>query len=196
MKKLLIGLAATLLASTALAEPVFVELKTDLGNVKLRLDKDKAPQTVENFLQYVDSGFYNGVIFHRVIPGFMAQGGGYTFDFQKKETREPVVNESANGLSNVRTSVAMARTNDPDSATAQFFINLVDNKRLDGSKDKPGYAVFGHVVEGMRVIDQLAKEPRGIYRMWPDAPNVPVRILEARRVESAEARNASNDTTQ
>ncbi|SDJ58626.1 peptidylprolyl isomerase [Microbulbifer yueqingensis] len=163
-----------------------VELKTDLGTVRIELYADRAPATVENFLQYVDSGFYDGVIFHRVIPGFMAQTGGHTFDFQEKETREPVVNESDNGLQNVRGTLAMARTEEPDSATSQFYINYGDNRRLDGSADKPGYTVFGRVIDGMEVVDRIGEEPRGLYRAFPDAPNTPVRILEARRVEAGE----------
>jgi peptidyl-prolyl cis-trans isomerase A (cyclophilin A) len=174
-------LISSLLALPAFAENPRVELETDLGTIELELDAAKAPLTVENFLAYVDSGFYNGIIFHRVIPGFMAQAGGHTYDFQQKETRAPVKNESANGLSNLRGSIAMARTNDPDSASAQFFINLVDNTRLDGSEEKPGYTVFGKVVSGIEVVDKIAAEPRGLYRAFPDAPNTPVRILKAQR---------------
>ena len=161
-----------------------VELETDLGTIELVLYADKAPKTVENFLAYVDSGFYNGTIFHRVIPGFMAQGGGFTFDFQEKPTRDPVENESDNGLSNERGTIAMARTSEPNSATSQFFINLVDNSRLDGSADKPGYTVFGKVLLGMSVVQQIAAEPRGQHTAFSDAPNMAVRILKARRKES------------
>ncbi|WP_193161083.1 peptidylprolyl isomerase [Microbulbifer hainanensis] len=182
----LLGLSG-LLALPALANNPHVELKTDLGTLQVELYPDKAPATVKNFLAYVDSGFYNGVIFHRVIPGFMAQTGGYTFDFQLKKTGEPVANESDNGLHNVRGTLAMARKNDPDSASSQFFINLVDNTRLDGEKDKPGYTVFGKVTEGMDVVDKITEEPRGLYRAFPDAPNVPVRILNARRIDDAAA---------
>jgi len=161
-----------------------VVLETDLGSIELVLYPEKAPETVKNFLTYVDDGFYDGTIFHRVIPGFMAQGGGYTFDFQEKPNRDPVVNESTNGLSNARGTIAMARTNDPNSATSQFFINLVDNSRLDGSAQKPGYTVFGKVLLGMSVVQQIAAEPRGQYQAFPDAPNTPVRILKARRKDS------------
>ncbi|MFI2810529.1 peptidylprolyl isomerase [Microbulbifer sp. JSM ZJ756] len=180
-------LLAALLATTAFAEDdrPQVDIKTDLGTVRVELYADKAPATVENFLQYVDSGFYDGVIFHRVIPGFMAQTGGHTFDFQEKETRDPVVNESDNGLQNIRGTLSMARTDDPDSATSQFFINYGDNTRLDGSEDKPGYTVFGKVVSGMEVVDRIGEEPRGLYRAFPDAPNTPVRILEAQRVKDS-----------
>ncbi|HEY8570307.1 MAG TPA: peptidylprolyl isomerase [Microbulbifer sp.] len=195
------SLAASLLLclsgfASALSENPRVVLETDLGNVELVLYADKAPKTVENFLAYIDSGFYNGTIFHRVIPGFMAQGGGYTFDFQEKPTLEPVVNESTNGLSNARGTISMARTNDPDSATSQFFINLVDNSRLDGSTEKPGYTVFGKVLLGMSVVQQIAAEPRGQYASFPDAPNTPVRILKARRVDSgSDAAGSANSET-
>lgn len=183
MRTLIAALLAWFVALPALADNPEVELKTDLGTIRVALYADKAPATVENFLAYVDSGFYNGVIFHRVIPGFMAQTGGHTFDFQKKETREPVVNESDNGLSNERGTLAMARTSDPDSATSQFFINLVDNVRLDAKEDGPGYTVFGEVKAGMEVVEKIAAEPRGRYRSFPDAPNVPVRILTAKRID-------------
>ncbi|WP_160153015.1 peptidylprolyl isomerase [Microbulbifer sp. ALW1] len=179
---------ATLLCLSSLALAVTnnprVELETDLGTIELVLYADKAPKTVENFLAYIDSGFYNGTIFHRVIPGFMAQGGGYTFDFQEKPTLDPIENESGNGLSNVRGTIAMARTNDPNSATSQFFINLVDNSRLDASADKPGYTVFGKVLLGMSVVQQIAAEPRGQHKAFTDAPNMAVRILKAQRKDS------------
>ncbi len=177
---LAITLLSTALTAHAVTNNPRVELETDLGTIELVLYADKAPKTVENFLAYVDSGFYDGTIFHRVIPGFMAQGGGYTFDFQEKPTRDPVENESGNGLSNARATIAMARTNDPNSATAQFYINLVDNSRLDGSAERPGYTVFGKVLLGMSVVQQIAAEPRGQHRAFPDAPNMPVRILKAR----------------
>lgn len=178
--------------ASALSENPRVVLETDLGNVELVLYADKAPKTVENFLAYVDSGFYNGTIFHRVIPGFMAQGGGFTFDFQEKPTRDAIVNESSNGLSNARGTIAMARTNDPDSATSQFFINLVDNSRLDAGTDKAGYTVFGKVLLGMSVVQQIAAEPRGQHASFRDAPNTPVRILKARRADGST--DAAGDT--
>lgn len=177
---LAIALLSAALSAHAVTNNPRVELETDLGTIELVLYADKAPKTVDNFLAYVDSGFYDGTIFHRVIPGFMAQGGGFTFDFQEKPTRDPVENESANGLSNARATIAMARTNDPNSATAQFYINLVDNSRLDGSAERPGYTVFGKVLLGMSVVQQIAAEPRGQHRAFPDAPNMPVRILKAR----------------
>ncbi|SDZ89027.1 peptidylprolyl isomerase [Microbulbifer marinus] len=194
MRKLFAVLLSGLLALPALADNPRVELKTDLGTIQVELFDDKAPATVENFLAYLDSGFYNGVIFHRVIPDFMVQTGGHTFDFQLKETREPVVNESSNGLKNLRGTLAMARKEDPDSATSQFFINLKHNDHLDAAEDKPGYTVFGQVIEGMDVVEKIVEEPRGLYRTFPQAPNVPVRILNAKRIDgSAVASKSQGD---
>lgn len=159
-----------------------VRLDTDEGDIVLELFARKAPKTVENFLRYVDDRFYDGTIFHRVIPGFVVQGGGMTYDFSKKETRDPVANESDNGLSNKPMTVAMARKSDPDSANSQFFINLNNNSSLDASDDKPGYTVFGRVVSGQETIVAIVEEPTGNYDDYPNAPNTPVRILSARRV--------------
>ena len=139
-----------------------VLMKTSLGDITLELYPDKAPKSVENFLAYVKSGFYNGTVFHRVIAGFMIQGGGFTADLRQKKTRAPIAIESRNGLSNLRGTLAMARTADPNSATAQFFINTVDNPRLDYAGDaNPGYAVFGKVVDGMDVVDKIRAVPTG-----------------------------------
>nr|WP_206019853.1 peptidylprolyl isomerase [Pseudomaricurvus alkylphenolicus] len=160
-----------------------VELKTDLGPITLELFADKAPATVANFLQYCRDGFYNGTIFHRVIPGFVVQGGGLTFDFVKKETRDPVINESSNGLRNRRGTVSMARLPDPDSATSQFFINLGNNTHLDAAKDKPGYTVFGRVTSGMNVVTDITREPQG--KMREQAPDLPVRILKVKILSPA-----------
>lgn len=153
-----------------------VKLTTNMGDIVLELDEQKAPKTVENFLQYVKSGFYKGTVFHRVIDNFMIQGGGMTADLTQKTTRAPIPLESRNGLSNTRGTVAMARTSDPGSATAQFFINLGDNVRLDAANavDGNGYAVFGKVISGMDVVDQI--------RLLPTAPkgphqNVPVQTV-------------------
>lgn len=135
-----------------------VKLETSLGDIVIQLDQEKAPKTVTNFLSYVDADFYNGTIFHRVIEGFMIQGGGFDENFHQKSTNAPIENEADNGLSNKRGSIAMARTNDPHSATAQFFINVVDNDFLNfRSKDMSGwgYTVFGEVVEGMDVVDKI-----------------------------------------
>lgn len=137
-----------------------VLIKTNKGDITVALDPEKAPVSVQNFLDYTKAGFYNGTIFHRVIPGFMIQGGGFDKDFVQKKTNAPIKNEAANGLKNKRGSLAMARTSDPDSATAQFFINLVDNDFLNYRSATPagyGYAVFGEVTKGMDVVDAIAK---------------------------------------
>ena len=149
-------------ATTDAQAPSKVLLKTSLGDITLELYPDKAPKSVENFLTYVKLGFYDGTVFHRVIAGFMIQGGGFTPDLRQKKTRAPVVNESKNGLSNLRGTLAMARTADPNSATAQFFINTVDNPRLDYAGDaNPGYCVFGKVVAGLDVVDKIRAVPTG-----------------------------------
>lgn len=167
------------------AENPRVALKTDLGTIVIELYPEKAPLSANNFLTYVDSKFYDGTIFHRVVPGFVVQGGGMTFDFASKPTRDPIKNESNNGLGNNYGTVAMARTQKPDSASSQFYINLKDNNALDGSESKPGYAVFGKVVLGMDVVVKIEKEPRGMHRSFPEAPDYAVRILQAFRVDHA-----------
>ena len=169
----LLLVAALAAAAPALAQKV--RLSTTLGDVTLELDREKAPKTVDNFLQYVRAGHYNGTIFHRVIDGFMIQGGGYKTDMSEKATRAPIALESRSGLSNLRGTVAMARTGIPDSATAQFFINVNDNTTLDQaqSRDGHGYAVFGKVVEGMDVVDKIkasAVKPRGMHQHMPETP--------------------------
>ena len=139
-------------------------METSMGTITLELDDVKAPETVANFVQYAKDGHYDGTIFHRVIDGFMIQGGGFTKDMNQKETREPIRNEAMNGLKNLRGTIAMARTMVVDSATSQFFINLVDNSFLDFQNPTPqgfGYAVFGKVVDGMDVVDQIAKVKTG-----------------------------------
>lgn len=158
-----------------------VIFETDLGKIEIKLFTEKAPKTCANFLGYVNSHFYDGTIFHRVIPNFMAQGGGLTYDFTQKATRDPVINESDNGLRNTYGTVAMARFSDPDSATSQFFINLNNNPHLD-PRGGPGYTVFGEVISGMDVVHAIAEQPQGIYRSHPNAPNTPIRILKAYRV--------------
>ncbi len=148
--------STVLLAAPAVGQDAAprVALETNHGTIVLELNPEKAPITVANFLQYAESGWYDGTVFHRVMDGFMIQGGGFDADMQKKITRQPIKNESGNGLSNVRGSIAMARTDDPHSATAQFFINHADNQSLDTYEG--GYAVFGKVVEGMEVVDSIA----------------------------------------
>lgn len=160
-----------------------VELKTDLGTIVIELYTKEAPVSVQNFLFYVDSQFYDGTIFHRVVPGFVVQGGGMTFDFNEKKTAKPIKNEANNGLKNEYKSVAMARFSNPDSATSQFYINLQNNPNLNASEKSPGYAVFGKVIDGMDVVEKIAKEPRGMYKAFPEAPNYAVRILKARRLD-------------
>lgn len=161
-----------------------ITLKTNKGDIKIRLFEEDAPITAKNFLDYVDSGFYKGTIFHRVIPGFMVQGGGFSADFVQKPTNEPIRNEAANQLSNRRGTLAMARTNVVDSATAQFFINLVDNDFLDFKAPTPqnyGYCVFGEVVEGMDVVDVIAGVKTGSRGMHRDVPAENIVILDAVR---------------
>jgi len=182
MKRLFIttGLMLVLggaLAGQAWAEQVNVLMQTNQGDIKLALDKDKAPITVENFVSYANEGFYDGTIFHRVIKGFMIQGGGYTPEMQKKDTHEPIQNEAKNGLKNKRGSIAMARTPPPHTATAQFYINLKDNTSLDyPGQDGWGYAVFGEVTEGMEVVDKIAEQPTGVQNRMRNVPKTPVII--------------------
>ncbi|MEJ2400884.1 MAG: peptidylprolyl isomerase [Xanthomonadales bacterium] len=159
-------------------------MKTSMGDIRLELYPDQAPVTVQNFLEYANSGFYDGTIFHRVISSFMIQGGGFTPDMQKKATREPIVNEAANGLSNRRGTIAMARLPQPDSATAQFFINVQNNMNLDyNGTQNPGYAVFGRVTDGMNVVDDIRFVPTTRVGPYSDVPAEPVIIEEIRVVE-------------
>jgi cyclophilin family peptidyl-prolyl cis-trans isomerase len=151
--------AALFVSSAAMASPS-VEMQTSLGTIVIELDSQKAPLTVANFLKYANDGFYNATIFHRVIKGFMIQGGGFTQDMQQKTTNKPLENEAKNGLKNDRGTIAMARTNAPHSATAQFFINHKNNAMLDfPGQDGWGYAVFGKVISGMEVVDKIAQSP-------------------------------------
>ncbi|MNY09933.1 Peptidyl-prolyl cis-trans isomerase A precursor [compost metagenome] len=157
-------------------------LTTSLGEVEIELNEEKAPISVKNFLSYVDSGFYNGVQFHRVIPGFMIQTGGFTADMAQKDPQAPIKNEADNGLHNVRGTLAMARTQVRDSATSQFFINHKDNAFLDHGGRDFGYAVFGKVVRGMDVVDQISGVPTGNRGMHQNVPLQPVLILSAKRL--------------
>lgn len=156
-----------------------VAMTTSKGDIVIELDAAKAPLSVKNFLDYVNSGFYDGLVFHRVINGFMIQGGGFSASMQEKTTNAPIANESRNGLTNDRGTIAMARTNNPNSATSQFFINLVDNVPLNPSVGRHGYAVFGKVVEGMDVVDAIAKVQTGMKGMHRDVPVEPVVIKKA-----------------
>ncbi len=158
-----------------------VEFKTNLGNFVVDLDSDKAPKTVNNFLAYVKSGFYNGTVFHRVINGFMVQGGGFTTDLVQKPTQPPVVSEAQNGLKNQIYTIAMARTSDPESATAQFYINVKDNPGLDFPNAMGnGYTVFGKVISGTQTIDKIKQVPTGVASTprgrMADVPNTPIMI--------------------
>lgn len=184
-------IACVLLALPASARDPEVIIRTSHGDVTLRLFEDKAPATVANFLGYVDSGFYNGTIFHRVIPRFMIQGGGFTERMEQKPTRDPVKNEAKNRLHNERGTIAMARTNDPDSATSQFFINVRNNFPLDWTPANPGYTVFGEVIDGMFVVDSIAVEPTGNFMGHADVPLSPVTIKEVVRVEQDDGEMAS-----
>jgi len=162
--------------------PMKVKLTTSMGAIVIQLDKEKAPVSVDNFIKYVEAGTYNGTIFHRVIDGFMVQGGGFTKDMQQKPTQAPIKNEANNGLKNDNYTVAMARTGVRDSATSQFFINVKDNAFLNYSGESPqgwGYAVFGKVVEGQDVVDKIKKVPTGNKGMYQNVPNEPVVIEKA-----------------
>ena len=173
-------LASALIVSVAMAAPT-VEIQTTQGPIVVELEEQKAPVTVKNFLQYVGDGYYNTTIFHRVIDGFMIQGGGFTKDMTEKPTGSPIANEAKNGLSNRRGTIAMARRADPDSATSQFFINHRDNSaQLDYPRNGGGYAVFGKVVAGMDVVDKIAQVPTGNRGMHQNVPTEPVVILSVK----------------
>ncbi len=187
MTKTALFLATLLAAASASAQ--IVKLQTTEGDIRIELNAEKAPKSVANFVQYVKAGHYNGVVFHRVIDGFMIQTGGYDAKLaqrpaqvlQPRPTKPPIPLESHNGLSNVRGSIAMARTGDPNSATAQFFINVADNLPLDGEPDNPatGYAVFGQVIEGMDVVDKIRTTPVAPYQMHQHLPVKAITITKA-----------------
>jgi cyclophilin family peptidyl-prolyl cis-trans isomerase len=190
MSRLLVTLIAGLCSVGAFAAEPKVELKTNMGAIVIELYPDKAPATVNNFMQYVKDGHYNGTVFHRVIPKFMIQAGGFTPDFKEKPTRQPIRNEAANGIKNTVGTVAMARTSNPHSATAQFFINIADNDFLNfryPTQEGYGYCVFGRVVKGMNVVQRIAGVDTapgpGPHR---DVPRQPVVIEHARLLGTAE----------
>ena len=191
MKRLFTALFAVLLCcamqpshSLTQGKKTMVKLHTNHGTITLQLDAEKAPNTVKNFLEYVNSGFYNGTIFHRVIADFMIQGGGFEPGMKEKITGAPIKNEAANGLSNDAYTIAMARTSDPHSATAQFFINVKDNGFLDyPGQDGWGYCVFGKVVEGTEVVDAIRKVPTGLRGGYQDVPEKDVIITKAEVVK-------------
>ncbi len=173
--------ASSLFAAEA-AKNTHVLLTTSLGDIEIELEDAKAPISTANFLAYVDKGFYSKTVFHRVIPGFMVQGGGFDTDMRQKNTESPIKNEADNGLHNVRGTLAMARTSVVDSATSQFFINQKDNAFLDHGGRDFGYAVFGKVVKGMDIVDKISQVPTGRYAGMADVPNTPVLILSAKRL--------------
>ncbi|UCE32945.1 MAG: peptidyl-prolyl cis-trans isomerase [Burkholderiales bacterium] len=180
----LVALLAQPVGQVAHAASPRVAMQTSLGAVTIELYPDKAPATVENFLQYVRAGFYDGTIFHRVISNFVIQGGGFTAKMERKPTRDPIGLEAQNGLRNDRGWLSMARTRDPDSATSQFFVNLVDNAAMNyPSPDGHSYAVFGRVVEGMDVVDRIRSVPTGTFGGMRDVPREPVVIESARVIE-------------
>ena len=186
MKKLSALAAGLFLSLSALAANPVVEMKTNQGVIVIELHADKAPKTVENFLQYVKDGFYNGTIFHRVIDGFMVQGGGFEPGMRQKPTRAPIENEAKNSLKNAAGTLAMARTQDPHSASAQFFINLVDNRPLDyPSRDGWGYAVFGTVTQGFEIVQKIAKVKTGNAGFHQNVPVDPVAIESVRLLPEA-----------
>lgn len=182
-----LALAAVLASPALAAEPAgtpspAVKLETNMGDIVVRLDAAKAPETVANFLKYVKEGHYDGTIFHRVINNFMIQGGGMTADMKEKPAGKPIKNEAANGLKNTKYTIAMARTSDPHSATAQFFINVKDNDFLDHKAPSGqgwGYAVFGKVIKGQDVVDKIKGVPTGNRGMHQDVPREPVIIKKA-----------------
>jgi cyclophilin family peptidyl-prolyl cis-trans isomerase len=176
-----LALSLPLVAHAQGKKPVNITLETSLGTIKLELYPDKAPATVANFVQYAKAGHYDGAVFHRVIKGFMVQGGGYDESYSQRPTQAPIQNEAKNGLKNVRGSIAMARTGDPHSATAQFFINHGNNDFLDyPGRDGWGYAVFGKVTDGMDVVDQIAATPTG--PIPPFGRDVPLKAVLIKKV--------------
>ena len=198
MKKLMVLLALAGAAVSAEAT-TRVEMKTSLGSIELALDEAKAPITVKNFVSYAKKGFYEGTIFHRVIDGFMVQGGGFTKDMEQKKTEAPIKNEAGNGLKNDKYTIAMARTMVVDSATAQFFINVKDNGFLNHRSEDPygfGYAVFGKVTKGQEVVDKIAKVATGNHGFHQNVPTTPVviekvTVLDAAKPATTEAKPAA-----
>lgn len=181
IKKIGFSVALVLLANQAFAN-TDMQIKTNLGNIKIELYDDKAPVTVKNFKSYVNSQFYNGTIFHRVIPGFMIQGGGFDSNMKEKATQPSIVNEASNGLKNSRGTLAMARTNDPNSASSQFFINVANNDFLNKAVGNPGYAVFGKVTEGLDIVDKIVNTPTGTVGMYQDVPKQAVKIISIQTI--------------
>lgn len=185
-KKIFTILAMMILLSPCYAKEALVQitLSTDMGEIQLELYPEKAPETVKNFLSYVTSEYYDGLVFHRVIKGFMIQAGGFDEELNTREPEgKPVINESFNGLRNAKGTIAMARQSDPDSARSQFFINVVDNWFLDPRSHKPGYTVFGRIISGMDVAEKISKVSTKTTRQLKDVPVTPIHILEAKPLE-------------
>ena len=172
-------------STTLHGPPAMIRFETTLGSFTVELFEKEAPISAKNFLDYAEAGHFDGTVFHRVIPGFVIQGGGMTADMRQRETRAPIRNEADNGLKNRRGTLSMARTNDPHSATSQFFVNLVDNAFLDPGRGGAGYAVFGCVTEGMDVVDKIAAVKTGSKGGHQDVPVTPVEVKSAKRVEKA-----------
>ena len=183
LKKIALAAGALLFAANLMAASPAprVELDTSFGKIEIELNPVKAPVSTKNFLRYVDEGFYNNTIFHRVIPGFMVQGGGFTAQMTQKQTHDPIKNEASNGLHNVRGTLSMARTSNPNSATSQFFINVADNDFLNPGRDA-GYAVFATVVKGMDVVDQIVNSQTTTKNGMQNVPIDPVLIKSAKRL--------------
>lgn len=181
LKQNLAVLAGVLISTQIFAANTQVEINTSLGKIEVELYNDKAPITTKNFEDYIKSGFYNGTIFHRTITDFMVQGGGFEENMQEKDNPRPaIINESSNGLTNKRGTLAMARTNQPNSARSQFFINVKDNDFLNRSVMNAGYAVFGEVKKGMEIVDQMSIVPTHTYNMHQNVPRTPIKIINMR----------------
>ena len=188
LKQTLFAVGAAFISLQAIAANSIVEMKTSMGNIEIELFNDKAPISAKNFESYIKDNFYNGTIFHRMIPGFMIQGGGMDANMVEKQTKAPIQNESYNGLKNTRGTLAMARTNSPNSASSQFFINTVDNDFLNKSQMNAGYAVFGKVIKGMDVVDKITKVPTANFGMHQNVPKQAVKIVSV-TVKAAPEKN-------
>ena len=180
LNKTYLSIALLLMSASTFADNTLIEMQTSKGVIEIELFDDQAPITTENFKEYVKSGFYKETIFHRVIPGFMIQGGGMNTEMVEKVTQPAIKNESYNQLKNQRGTLAMARTNQPDSASSQFFINLEDNDFLNRSQNSAGYAVFGRVNKGMSIVDAIAKQPTGAFNHHNDVPLTPIVIKDVK----------------
>ena len=184
-ESILVSLVFLLLSNLSIASQNYpqIEFSTTSGKFTIELDRNRAPTTVKNFLQYVESGFYVDTIFHRVIAGFVIQAGGYTVDLELKETLPEIINESGNGLTNQRMSLGMARSNNPHTASSQFYINVADNFSLDPMPTRWGYAVFGDVIDGFQVINDIASNATQTMSDMQDVPVAPVIILDVKRID-------------